>query len=218
MKLLRAAALCAALIAITQNAVAAQKGRHHRGGPAGLLMMPEVQRELRLDSEQLDRLENLHRDMGTRAKETFSGIQNLPREEREKRFFAFGAEYNRRIAIILDDRQEERLKQLDYQRGGVRSLGRPDVAAELKLSSDQRDRIKSIFEAEHGAMKAAVESIRSGTVMTPPQREEIGRKFREVRQQTDARLLQVLTERQERQWQSLQGPPFKFPEFRGRGK
>ena len=218
MKLLRAVALIAALIAITGTPAAAQKrGGHPRGGPAGLLMIPEVQRELKLESGELDRLESLHRDMGAKAQETFSGLQNLPREERDRRFQAFGAEYQRRIDAILDDRQRKRLKQLDYQRGGARSLGRKDVAEALDLSADQRQRIQSTFEGEHEAMKAAAESIRTGTTMTPDQREEFGRKFREIRAQTDARVLAVLTERQERQWQSMQGAPFKFPEFRRRG-
>ncbi|MCC2671955.1 MAG: hypothetical protein K0Q72_4426, partial [Armatimonadetes bacterium] len=41
-------------------------------------------------------------------------------------------------------------------------------------------------------------------------------RFRELHGLTDMKLSAVLTEGQRRQFQSLQGPPIKFPEFRPR--
>lgn len=213
MKLPRVAILCMALLLVS-GSVSLAKGFGHRGGfgPGGLLMIPEVQRELKLEQSQLDRLRQLGEEMRVKAQETFRGVQNLPREERDRRFFAFHSEWNRAIDEILDDRQEERLKQLHLQREGVRALYRKDVADKLRLSSDQRQRIGTILEGEREEMRKAFEGF-NGT-MTPDQREEIGRRFREVKEQTDARLTAVLTDSQKRHWQSMQGAPFRFPEFR----
>ena len=213
MKLLRLAALLGAfLIFITQDAEA-QRPRRGFGGPGFLLTTPEVQRELRLSEAQIDQLKQLGQEMGAKAQESFRAVQNLSREERFRRFRAFDAEWHRRIGDILNKGQNERLAQLNLQLQGQRALGRKEVADELRLSAEQRQRIDDILDGERDAFRQAFESFKGGT-MTPDQREEIDRKFREVRAQTDARLNGALTEGQRRQWQSMLGAPFKFPDFR----
>lgn len=215
MKLLRLAALLGAfLMLVTQGAAEAQRHRRGFGGPGFLLTVPEVQRELRLTDAQVEQLKQLGQEMGAKAQESFRAVQNLSREERFRRFRAFDAEWHRRIADILSKSQNERLGQLNLQLQGQRALARKEVADELRLSADQRQRIEGILDGEREAFRQAFESIKTGGTMTQDQREEIGRKFREVRGQTDVRLNGTLTDSQRRQWQAMLGTPFKFPEFR----
>lgn len=215
MKLLRVAVLCAALILIFQNAGTAQRG-HRRGGPGGpgfLLVHPEVQRELKLSDTQVEQLKTLGQEMSSKAQETFRGVQNLPREERFRRFRAFNQEWEKRIGEILNERQSDRLAQLHLQLQGQRALSRRDVADKLRLSTDQRQKVDAALDAEREAMKEAFRGFSGGT-MTQGERDRIDQIFREVRAQTDARLNAVLTDSQRRQWQSMLGAPFKFPDFR----
>lgn len=189
-----------------------RRGGHGGFGPGGLVMMPEVQRELHLDQSQIDQLRQLGVDMREKAMDTFRGIQDLPREERDKRFQSFDAEYRKRINEILDRRQSERLNQLNLQRDGLRGLRRKEVADELKLSQDQRQRVQDAMDSERDLMRDAFKGFQ-GT-MTDGQREALRQKIGEIHAATDARLNAVFTESQRRQWQAMLGPPFKFPEFR----
>lgn len=212
-KLLSLTAFCAAALLLLAVAAEAQHSRRRGGfGPGWLLMFPEVQRELKLEPDQLERLQQLGLQMRAKWEESFKGLQELPPEERGRRFMAFDKEYRSRLAEILDRRQSERLEQLGLQREGIRALGRPDVAGELKLSPDQRQRVQAAMDGERGAMRDLFEGVRGN--MSPDKREEIRQKMDEIRRGTEGRLNGILTDSQKRQWQGMLGAPFKFPEFR----
>jgi hypothetical protein len=219
MKLLRIAVLMAA--ALLMSPLEAQGPRKHWGGGISwLVYIPEVQKELRVSDSQQSSLLQLFREMGQKAEALRT--QDLPREERGKRFAEFRAEYDRNIAGILDRKQFARLKELDVQRDGTRALLREDVQEDLRLTADQRGRIDQVFENLGIAFRAAYQGFENGATMSDSQREEARRKFEEVKATTDARLMGVLTDSQKRQFQSLQGAPFKFPPpprgFGGRGR
>jgi Spy/CpxP family protein refolding chaperone len=221
---LRMAMLSGALALVMAGAALAQGGggrpgggfgRGPGGGGAGsLLMMEEVRKELKIDEAQQDLLMQLGQEMRTKAGETFRNLQDVPREERDKRFAAFNAEYQKKIGEILDAKQMARLRQLEIQRGGVRSLTRKDVQDELKLTADQRTRIEQAMDGERQAMQQAFEGFRNGGQMTDEQRQAARTKFEEARKGTETKLLGVLTEPQKKQFTAMQGPLFKFPEVR----
>lgn len=213
-KLLSLAALLAALLFSAQSAEA-QRSRGRGGfGPAWLLMFPEVHRELKLDQDQIDRLQQLAVQMRAKSREVFAGIQDLPPEERGRRFRAFDKEYRSRIDEILDRKQADRLAQIGLQREGIRAIGRPDIARELKLSADQRQRVEAILHQERASIKDLFGGV--GGVMAPGDREAVRARIGEIRRTTESRLNAVLTDSQRREWQGMLGAPFKFPEFRGR--
>ncbi|HEU4754696.1 MAG TPA: hypothetical protein VFU47_16430 [Armatimonadota bacterium] len=191
-------------------------GRPGWGSPIDLVMIPEVQRELRLDDGQTDAVRQLGQGLRAKMQEIFQstgGFQNLSQEERHRRFQAMGeqrARAEKQLAEILDNKQSARLRQIGLQREGYRALTRPDVAAELRLTPDQRQRIQAALDGERQAFKDAFQGFGAG--MSPDRREEIRRKAGEILQSTDARLLGTLTDAQKRQFQAMQGAPFKFPE------
>src|SRR3569833_3355013 len=94
------------------------------GGMQGLLMMPEVQKELKLDDAQVELLQGLRPN----RPQNFQDLQNLSQEERRKRFTAMRTEQDKKVAEILDAKQMTRLKQLELQQSGIRSLERNGVA------------------------------------------------------------------------------------------
>jgi hypothetical protein len=195
------------------TAVMAQgQGGGRRGGGfgmTGLLRMPEVQTELKLQPAQVDLLTQLGREMGEKGRQLFQESQSLSQEERGKKFAAFQADQEKKVAEILDAKQMARLKQLDLQRNGLHGLERGSLADDLKLTPDQRAKVQEALTAERTAMQPIRDSFRTAT---PEQREENRKKFTEIRSGTDAKLNGILTDTQKKQFLTMQGAPFKFPE------
>jgi Spy/CpxP family protein refolding chaperone len=218
--------LCSALLVLCLSAVIPSEassgrsgfGRGSFGGPVSLLNLREVQRELRLDEEQLSQIRQLNAELREKGQALFQNSASLPPEERDRRFHEFRAGTQRRLREILDARQSARLRQIELQQWGLRAIGRPDVQAELRLSGEQKARIAAAFDGEHTAMQRAFQEFRSGgQTMTENQKEVAFARYRELRAATHAKLNAVLTEAQRKQFQAMQGPPFEFPPRPGFG-
>lgn len=191
-------------------------GRGGFGGPASLLNLREVQKELRLNSEQIGLIQQLNVELREKGQTLFQNAGSLSREERDKRFHEFRSSAEKRVAEILEPKQRARLRQIELQQWGIRVVGRPDVQAELKLTEDQKAMIREAFESERTAMQKAFQEFRSGgQTMTDEQRQAAFARYREMRAGTSAKLSAVLTEAQKKQLQAMQGPPFTFPPRRG---
>jgi len=193
------------------------------GGPFSLLMMPEVQHELKLQDAQLTRIEQLlparpgaggsPSDVGVPEggrRVPGEGWRNGPpaggREGRAGE--GMRQEMDQKLAEILDAGQLSRFKQLELQRAGGRALARKDLADTLELTEDQRREARDVVEGEREAMH---------TVFTTGPEGDPGAmrsKIRELRKSTDAKLDAILTEAQRKQLQALQGAAFIFPEPR----
>jgi hypothetical protein len=179
------------------------------GGGAFLLRMPEVQKELKIDEAQKDLLDQLNMEMMQKGRELFQNAQNLSNEERMAKFQAFQAETTKKTNEILNPTQQKRLKELEIQQAGARSLGRPDVQTALKLTDDQKAKIKGFQDASGEKIRAL---FQNGGFQNPENRT----KMQEINNETNAQLLGVLTDAQKKQFTEMQGAPFKFPEFRPR--
>jgi hypothetical protein len=223
MKVLKVWAVGAALMMAAGAALAQGPGGFGRGfgggfGMSGLLMIPEVQQEIKLDEAQKDLLMQLQQEMRERGRQQFQDFQNLSQEERGRRMAAFRTEQDKKIVEILEPNQVARLKQLDLQQQGLRALGREDVANNLKLTADQKTKVQEALRGEGEAMRAMFQNggfnFREAT---PEQRQEFQKKMQDMRSGTDAKLNAVLTAPQKEQFKNMQGAPFKFPEFRPGG-
>src|SRR5215207_6938579 len=120
----------------------------------------------------------------------------------------------KKVGEILDAKQMARLKQLSLQQQGTRGLGQPEVADQLKLTADQRQKIQAALTEEGTAMRQAFEGFQGGNNVTDEQRQQAFQKMRDLRMATDAKLNAVLTDGQKKQFQTMQGAAFKFPERR----
>lgn len=216
-----------ALLVVAAGAARAQgpggpggRGRHGGGrggfGLIGLTAIPEVQAELRLDSAQQDLLKQLGQEMFEQSREMFRETMTASPDERRKKWAALWAGQEKKVRDILDPRQWARLRQLDLQWSGTRALERPDVQDDLRFSQDQRQKVTDALTAEQAAVQPLFQRLRDGRATTPEQRDEIRRKFEEIRTQRDARLNAVLTDNQRRQFEAMKGAPFTFPERRRR--
>lgn len=204
-----------ALLVATGGVQAQQRGgRGGFGGMRGMdpilavLGMEEVHKELKLAPEQVDKLKTIQEGLMA----SFAGVnfQQLSDEERQKlrdEMAKKGKDAREKVMQILNDDQKKRAKELAIQQAGPQSLGNDEVATALKLTGEQKKKIATITEQMGTKIR---ELFQAG----PDGFEKIG----ELRETTDKELMALLTPEQSKQFASLKGKPFEFPQggFGGR--
>ena len=109
-----------------------------------LLDHPEVQDDLKLSTEQRHQLRDLLRRLNDRRQESFGDFHKLTPEDRSRRFVEQAKANKDAVADVLTGRQVERLGQIELQWRGPMALLDSDVAARLKLTAEQRNRIRAV--------------------------------------------------------------------------
>jgi serine/threonine protein kinase len=160
------------------------------------LHQKHVQDELHLDADQREALARMDqkwhsamRDMGQRTP-----------EERERRFVALAQEQEAEVATILSPAQLRRFQQVALQCQGPAALLEVDVARTLKLTADQKKRIRTI---EADMFAALPKGPNRGPAAAEARRTE-----EDVRKTAHQRVQALLTEEQAQQWRALTGPVF----------
>lgn len=211
--------VAATVVTMTSQLALAQREGGRRGGPGqlglgGLIAMKEVQAELKLSDEEAAKIREKLEEFRPQRGEGGGGFrefQNLSEEEREKRIEEFrkrmeetAKKVDAALKANLSADQYQRLKELRLQREGVVSLDRAEVAEELKLSAEQKEKIKKLVADNRPRFGGR----RGGGESGPPSREE----RQQRREKFRADVMAVLTEEQKSAWEKLQGEKFKFPE------
>lgn len=217
LKAILAVTVCLAL-AGTAMAQGQGRGRGGRGGfggfggPGGgfgmgasmLLRNEDVQKELKLTDDQLEKLKALNEAGGGRGRRG-GNFQDMSEEERAKAFAEFqkeAEERNKKAEAVLTADQAARLKQISLQVRGNTALAEETVAKELKLSEDQVSSVKTILEESGKRMR---ELFQPGG-----DREEMRKQMTEIREATNEELLAVLSDEQKAKLAEMKGPKINF--------
>ena len=173
---------------------AAPGGGAPRGrGLIAIAQREEVVAELKLTEEQTAKLTELQ----AAARGGFQSLQAVPEAERPAAMKAMREEQEKSVSDVLDAPQFTRLLQLTWREIGLASVERDDVAKELGLSDEQREKLLPILADRQSGQRALREA--------PP--EEAAQK----RKAWDDQLRAVLTEDQAKQWEELLGAPAPEP-------
>ena len=107
-------------------AFAQGRGGFGRGGGGSLAMLlgnASVQKELKLNDEQIGKAKEVSEKIGGEAREKFQGLQDLSPEERREKMQAINKEINdatlKAAGEFLKPEQITRLKQISYQARGA---------------------------------------------------------------------------------------------------
>lgn len=189
--------------------------------PYRLVTIAEVQTELNLTDEQVGDLKTLGekvaeemRSAGGGGREAFQALQDLPREERNKKMaelFAKGEETRKKVTEkfqpeldkILEPAQRDRLKQIRLQNSGSEAYQDAEVVAALKISKEQQDKIAAI-NTEFGDKRRALFAGGGAGGFS----EENRKKGQELSDARDKQLAEVLTADQKSAFEKLKGKPF----------
>jgi serine/threonine protein kinase len=168
-----------------------------------LLAEPAVLDDLRPSPEQRERIVELSNRLKEQRPKAFQGFHRLKPEKRQQPFLDLARANEAAVATILTPEQRRRLQQLALQLRGPSAFREPDITTALKLTAEQKERIRAI-ETE--------------TFFTMPERPRHGlgpgpRNLRKAHEQeiksASAKIFRLLTEEQQQRWKELTGKPFK---------
>ena len=226
--LVSAVALCVAGIASAQNpgggrrggGGAGQPGRGGfgggmMGGGAMLLGSEGVQKELKLTDEQKTKVKEFTDAQREKMRDAFAGGQPDPEKFAEFRKTATEAA-EKLVKDTLNADQQKRFKQLQYQAMGVRAFSNEDVTKALKLTDDQKEKIKGLSEEMQKDMQDLREDLRGGGDAAT----EARKKMQALNKDDLAKAADTLTSDQKKEWKELTGDPADpaiFQQGMGRG-
>jgi Spy/CpxP family protein refolding chaperone len=203
-----AALITASIVAMSLLAVGGAQAQRRggfgmmgRGGGFGLLSRPEVQTELKLSDAQKTQISDLADKQREAARDRFQDLRDASPEEREKAMMEWNAQQTKQINGVLNADQQKRFRQISLQQQGPMALTDPTVAEELKLTADQKSKVKEIMQQQREAQREIFESA-------GPDRDAAREKMQALRKTTNDKLAGVLTADQKRKWTEMQGTPF----------
>jgi hypothetical protein len=157
------------------------------------LHFEEVLMALELSADQREAIEGMKRNWFERTRQ----IMGRGPGERERRRLELARDQEVRVAQILSPGQRRRFKQIALQFVGPLAFSDPDVAADLRLTPDQKQQIRAIQDQAGSAV--AKFHVHSNDPETNA-----------ARKRARDKILGVLTSDQKRKWQDMIGAPFRF--------
>jgi Spy/CpxP family protein refolding chaperone len=214
------------------------------GGPLGLLRAKSVQSDLNITEEQAGKLKDWAKDYaGSMREKMQEKLKDIPRDQFREKIGEVMAEINKEtykeLGTVLKPEQVKRLKQIDIQAAGARAFSMPDVQSALKLTADQKDKIKDVEQSAAKEGRDLREEYGLGfggrggkgggkgkrTRPDPEKMKEFQKKSEAINKDTTSKVMAVLTDDQKKEWKELTGKPFDVAkmqeemrgQFQGRG-
>jgi hypothetical protein len=191
-----------ALMAAPAWAQGQGRGGFGMGGGAMLLSNKSVQKELKVSDEQGEKLTTLARETMQKNMERFQGFQDLSQEERQAKMREAQAELTKSLDGILKPEQVKRFRQIEVQVGGINAFNQPRVAEALKLSDEQKEKVRGIAEDARGQFPS-----REDAQADP---DAAMKKRAEITKAATEKACAVLSADQKSSWKELTGEPFDY--------
>jgi len=216
-------AVAVVLCSATVSSAWAQGGGGFGGGRRGggmfgrgglqMLSIPEVQKELKMTPAEVTKATSKQDDVRQQMRDLFQSGGNpmdMSDEERAAMQTKMRGIQDKAVADVLDATQIKRFHQLELQQQGASAIARPDIAAALKLTDDQKKKVADIQEDANSQRR---ELFTGGNPMdmTQEERTAMFTKMQGLQKATDEKLAAVLTDAQKAQWKDMLGAPFTFP-------
>src|SRR5262249_28594448 len=131
-------------VAMAATPVLAQRPGGGLGGFGGgvlfLLGQKSVHQELKLSDEQIKQV----KELADKQRESFQGLRDLSPEERRTKRQEMNKANNEAVDKILKPEQFNRVKQISLQQQGARAVLTDEVAKTLKITDDQKEKLREI--------------------------------------------------------------------------
>lgn len=209
MKIMIRTVMSLGLVALIAAPAAAQgrgfgfgRGRSY----SGLLGNASVQKELKLDDQQVEKAKELAEKLGAEMREKFQDLQGLDQDERRTKMQEINREINasalKSAGEFLKPEQIARLKQVRHQQLGAAAFNDPEVAHKLNLTDAQKTEIRELEQSAREKMPSR-EDFQSD-------REAAMKKMQEVGKETLSHVVAKLNDEQQKTWKELIGAPFEI--------
>jgi hypothetical protein len=204
------AALAFGMVAILSSSAMAQGGRGFGGmgggGPVGLLGNPGVQKELKLDSAQIEKSTELAakvREKMTAVREQLTDLQGAERMAKQQELAKpINDEAMKTASAFLKPEQLARLNEIELQQRGARALTDPVVAKKLGITDEQSTKVKTIMADMQAEMREIQQSAGDD-------RQAAMTKFQALNKETNTKVMALMTDVQKKTWKEMTGEPFE---------
>lgn len=181
------------------------QGRMGGGGSdTGLLSSPDVQKELKVTTEQMASITKIQEEARTERQNMMqNGGGGGDRTEMMKMMQDMQKKTDAKIAGVLNADQNKRLKQIGIQNAGGRALYREDVQKDLALTAVQKKSLVDLQTKQQEAMRAMFQDMQDMT------QEERTAAMAKNNKAAGDEALAILTAEQKTAFEALKGPKFE---------
>jgi Spy/CpxP family protein refolding chaperone len=207
-------------IALLATIATAQEGRRGRGfgrffvlPKVTLAQLEEVQQELKLSEEQNEQVAELNDELRDGMRAAFEDAGG-DREKMREGIGKIQTEVNAKFDKLLDEAQQKRAHEIFVQVNGSGALQDESIAAELKLTDEQKEELEEAAgESRQAFMDAGLRDLDD---------EARAEKIEELNKSRDEKAFAVLTEEQRAAFDKLKGAEIevdlsRLPGFGRRG-
>lgn len=145
-----------ALVLLASPALAQGRGSAG-GGAAGFLMAPNVQQDLKLTDTQVKKVQETLQEIKERHTEAYTALRDASHDVRWTKMAVLNEMVCVEVknALSFSAEQSRRFDQISLQAHGLLAFASRAVDEKLKLSDDQKSKIREIAEATHNAFAGA---------------------------------------------------------------
>jgi Spy/CpxP family protein refolding chaperone len=167
------------------------------GGGIGMLLgNASVQEELKLDDKQKEKI----KEFTAKQREAQQGLRDLDQEERRAKMQELNKHAESFAKEVLTPEQNKRIQQIVIQTAGLRAFAMENVAKELKLTDEQKEKIKTLSD---DLQKDVRELFQGGG-----DAQENMQKVQSLNKEFMTKAAGVLTDEQKKHWTEMTGKPF----------
>jgi Spy/CpxP family protein refolding chaperone len=181
-----------------------QRGGGGFGGFGGLLRNESVQKELKINEEQAGKVKEALTQVQEKHRDSFAKLRDVPREERGQKMQEITRAVNedtlKAVGEILNADQVKRLKQIELQQAGAQAYARAEIQKALKITDEQKEKIKLINDDAAKQMRELFQPGQQGGF----------EKMAALRKETATKIEGVLTDDQKKEFKGMTGEPFKI--------
>jgi LTXXQ motif family protein len=200
------------------------RGGFGGGGIGGLIRIEAVQKELKMEKEQVEKATAAIKTVTDKHADEFAKLRDLPADERRTKSQEINKVVNdettKAVGEVLKPEQMTRLKQLELQRAGFAAYSRADVQTALKFTDEQKEKVKTIADEANKQIRELMPMGTAGGAR--PARGAGGagagarggpnaEKMTAIRKETTEKIVAVLTDDQKKSWKEMTGEAFTFP-------
>jgi len=188
------------------------------GGGGAFLMAPNVQKDLKLSDEQIGKVRDTLTEIREKHTDDFTAVREASPEDRPAKAAALAKTTSDEVkkALSLSDEQSKRFDQIDLQARGPQAFADPAVQAKLKLTDDQKGKLREIaVAARPGAGGGG--GFANLKNASDEEKTAARKKMVETRKENLNKVLAVLTDDQKKEWKELTGEPIEL-NFGGGGR
>jgi Spy/CpxP family protein refolding chaperone len=193
-----------ALALLASPALAQGRGGSGGGGAAGFLMAPNVQKDLKLTDTQVKKIQETLREITERHQGEYSALRDASPDVRWTKVATLNETVSDEVksALSLSTEQSKRFDQICLQAHGLQAFASRCVDEKLKLTDDQKSKIREIVEASRSSFASAPNRDAS-----EQERTEARNKRAAAHKENMAKVQSLLTDDQKHAWQEVIGEP-----------